>query len=157
MIKLLRVDDRLLHGQVAFAWTKSLKVNLIIVANDKIAHDEFTKMTLGLAKPQNVNLTIVEVKKAVEILKTDKAKKYSSLIIVNNLEDAKELIMNVDELHSLNLGGLREREGSTRYTNAITLTEKDVDICREILDKGYEIEARQMPSDNKQDIKDLIK
>lgn len=157
MIRLLRVDDRLLHGQVAFAWTKNLKVNLIIVANDKIAHDEFTKMTLGLAKPQNVNLTIVEVRKAIEILKTDKAKKYSSLIIVNNLEDAKALIMDVEEINSLNLGGLREREGSTRYTNAVTLTQEDISICKEIIDAGYEIEARQMPTDNKQDIKELIK
>lgn len=157
MIKLLRVDDRLLHGQVAFAWTKSLNVNLIVVANDKIAHDEFTKMTLGLAKPQNVNLTIVEVDKAIQILNTEKARHYTSLIIVNNLVDAKKIIMEVEEIRSLNLGGLRERVGSERYTNAITLTKEDVTLCKELIEAGYEIEARQMPSDHKQSIQELLK
>lgn len=156
MIKLLRVDDRLLHGQVAFAWTKNLKVNLIVVANDTIAHDEFTKMTLGLAKPQNVNLTIVEVDKAVNILTSEKGKKYSSLVIVNNVKDAHRIMSEVDELNSLNLGGLREREGSKRYTNAITLTEEDVNLAKSLLDSGYEVEIRQMPTDKKQQLQSLL-
>lgn len=156
MIKLLRVDDRLLHGQVAFAWTKNLNVNLIVVANDKIAHDEFTKMTLGLAKPANVNLTIVEVEKAMQILNTEKAKRYTSLIIVNNMNDAKRLATNVEEIKSINLGGLREREGSVRYTNAVTLTAEDAEICKELIKAGYEVEARQMPSDSKQNMKEVL-
>lgn len=156
MIKLLRVDDRLLHGQVAFAWTKSLKVNLIIVANDTIAHDEFTKMTLGLAKPQNVNLTIVEVDKAVNILNSEKGKKYSSLVIVNNLKDAHKIMMNTEELKSLNIGGLREREGSKRYTNAVTLTQEDIDLSQELIAAGYEVEIRQMPTDKKQKLQELL-
>ncbi|OPJ64916.1 PTS system mannose/fructose/N-acetylgalactosamine-transporter subunit IIB [Clostridium oryzae] len=157
MIKLLRVDDRLLHGQVAFAWTKNLKINLIVVANDTIAHDEFTKMTLGLAKPQGVNLTIVEVKKATEILNTEKVKKYSTLIIVNNLVDAQRIAESVEEIKSINIGGIKEREGSKRYTNAVTLTDDDIRICRELIEKNIEVEARQMPVDKKQLIKDLIK
>lgn len=156
MIKLLRVDDRLLHGQVAFAWTKNLKINLIVVANDTIAHDEFTKMTLGLAKPQGVNLTIVEVKKATEILNTEKVKKYSTLIIVNNMVDAQRIADSVAEIKSINIGGIKEREGSKRYTNAVTLTENDIRICKELIEKDIEVEARQMPVDKKQLIKDLI-
>lgn len=156
MIKLLRVDDRLLHGQVAFAWTKNLKINLIVVANDTIAHDEFTKMTLGLAKPQGVNLTIVEVKKATEILNTEKVKKYSTLIIVNNLVDAQRIAASVAEIKSINIGGIKEREGSKRYTNAVTLTDEDIRICKELIEKNIEVEARQMPVDKKQLIKDLI-
>ncbi|MFL0249402.1 PTS system mannose/fructose/N-acetylgalactosamine-transporter subunit IIB [Clostridium neuense] len=156
MIKLLRVDDRLLHGQVAFAWTKNLKINLIVVANDTIAHDEFTKMTLGLAKPQGVNLTIVEVKRATEILNTEKVKKYSTLIIVNNMVDAQRIADSVAEIKSINIGGIKEREGSKRYTNAVTLTEDDIRICKELIEKDIEVEARQMPVDKKQLIKDLI-
>ena len=48
MIKLLRVDDRLIHGAVAFSWTKELSINLIVLANDKIAKDDFQKMTLDI-------------------------------------------------------------------------------------------------------------
>ena len=51
MIKLTRIDDRLLHGQVAFTWTPALSADCIVIANDKVAKDEFLKMTLNLAKP----------------------------------------------------------------------------------------------------------
>ncbi|HML38869.1 MAG TPA: PTS sugar transporter subunit IIB [Bacillota bacterium] len=156
MIKLLRVDDRLLHGQVAFAWTKNLSIQLIIVANDTIAHDEFTKMSLGMAKPQGVNLSIAEVEKSIEALKNEKIKKLNSLIIVNNLRDAKQIVEGLDEIKSVNLGGIKERQGSRRLTNAVNLTDEDVQICRELVSKDIEVEIRQMPIDKKVLVQSVI-
>ena len=66
MIKLLRVDDRLIHGAVAFSWTKELSINLIVLANDKIAKDDFQKMTLDIAKPRGTKLICASVTDAAE-------------------------------------------------------------------------------------------
>ena len=43
MIKFIRIDHRLLHGQVVFSWSKSLQINRILVVNDEAANDEFKK------------------------------------------------------------------------------------------------------------------
>ncbi|KOK90849.1 PTS sugar transporter subunit IIB, partial [Salmonella enterica] len=56
MIKLVRIDYRLLHGQVVFAWTRALDIDHIIVANANAAGDAFVSMSLSLAKPAGVSL-----------------------------------------------------------------------------------------------------
>lgn len=59
MIKLVRIDHRLLHGQVVFSGSKFFNINRIIVANDEAANDEFKKMSLNLSKPAGIKLTIL--------------------------------------------------------------------------------------------------
>lgn len=61
MIKLLRVDHRLLHGQVAFSWTQSLGTDCILVANDDVPENDIRKTTIKLAKPQGVKLVIKKI------------------------------------------------------------------------------------------------
>ena len=51
MIKLLRVDHRLLHGQVAFSWTQGLGADCILIANDDVPKNDIRKTTIKLAKP----------------------------------------------------------------------------------------------------------
>ena len=54
MIKLLRVDHRLLHGQVAMTWTQELDTNCILIACDAVVKDDVRKTTLKLARPAGV-------------------------------------------------------------------------------------------------------
>ena len=58
MIKLLRVDHRLLHGQVAFSWTSKLSADCILIASDAVMNDDLRKMSIKLAKPTGVKLVI---------------------------------------------------------------------------------------------------
>ena len=51
MIKAVRIDHRLVHGQVAFSWTHYLGATRIIVIDDKAASDDFQKMALKMSKP----------------------------------------------------------------------------------------------------------
>ena len=59
MIKLVRVDHRLLHGQVIFSWTKQVGTNYIIVADDKVPNDPISMMALSIAKPVDCELSII--------------------------------------------------------------------------------------------------
>ena len=65
MIKAVRIDHRLVHGQVAFTWTHFLAATRIIVIDDKAANDEFQKMALNMSKPAGVKLNIFTVEKAL--------------------------------------------------------------------------------------------
>ncbi len=156
MIALIRVDDRLLHGQVAFLWTKSLAVQKIIIANDNVAHDEFLKMTLGLAKPMGVELDIVDVSSAIELAMAECSSSKVVMIVINNLKDAKTIVNAIDGIKSLNLGGLRERPGATRYSPSVTLTQEDVEICKDLINDGIEVEIRMVPEDRKNLVEKLI-
>ncbi len=156
MIKLTRIDDRLMHGQVAFTWTPALGIDCIIVANDKVSKDEFQKMTLGLAKPAGVKLLIKSLQDSVAFLNDEKNKNLKILVLINSVKDASALSEAVSEIKSINFGGIRGREGSRLVSKAIALTPEDIVIIRELMSKGIELEMRQVPTDKKQFVQELI-
>lgn len=156
MIKLIRIDDRLVHGQVAFTWVPSLGTDCLLVANDKIAKDDFQKMTLGLAKPAGIKLLIKSVSDAVAFLNDEKNKSLKILVLINAVKDAFALASGVQEIRSINFGGIRAKEGAKLFSKAVALTDEDVVIIRELLKRGIELEIRQVPSDEKQKVSTLI-
>lgn len=156
MIKLTRIDDRLLHGQVAFTWTPALSADCLIIANDKVAQDEFLKMTLNLAKPAGTKLLIKSLKDTATFLNDDNNKKLNILLIINSVTDAYTLAVDVPEIRSINFGGLRSKEGSRLISKAVAITDDDIPVIKELVNKGIELEIRQVPTDSKQLVESLI-
>jgi mannose/fructose/N-acetylgalactosamine-specific phosphotransferase system component IIB len=156
MIKLTRIDDRLVHGQVALVWTPALSVNCLIVANDKAASDEFLKMTLGFAKPANTKLLIKSLDETISFLNDPANGGLKILLIINSVQDALTLSESIPEITSVNFGGMRGKEGSRLVSKAIAITDEDIAISRKLIDKGVELEIRQVPTDKKQLLQDLI-
>ena len=156
MIKLTRIDDRLVHGQVAFTWTPALGADCLVVANDKVAGDEFQKMALGLAKPAGARLLIKTIAGAVQFLNDERSQPFKILVLVNSVKDAADLAAQVPEIRSINFGGLRTREGAHLISKAVSLTPEDTETIRTLLGQGLELEVRQVPTDNKQAIENLI-
>ncbi len=156
MIKLTRIDDRLVHGQVALVWTPALSADCLIVANDKVVKDEFLKMTLGFAKPANAKLLIKSLDETVTFLNDPKNQNLKVLLIVNSVQDVFTLSESIAEITSVNFGGIRGKEGSRLISKAIAITDGDIAISRKLMDKGIELEIRQVPNDRRQLLQDLI-
>ena len=156
MLKLIRIDDRLVHGQVAFTWTPALGIDCIIVANDRSAADEFLKMTMGLAKPAGVRLLVKPLKDIPALINDPKNKASQILLLVDSVNDAHTLCTALPEIRSVNFGGLRARTGSKPISKAIALTDQDIALVRELLLQGIELEVRQVPTDKKQPVENLI-
>jgi fructoselysine and glucoselysine-specific PTS system IIB component len=156
MIKLTRIDDRLVHGQVAFTWTPALGVDCLIVANDKVAKDEFMKMALGLAKPAGTKLLIKSLIETAVFLNDEKNKNLKVLLLINSVKDAYIMANEVPEIKSINFGGIRSKEGSRLISKALAVSDDDITIIRGLLNKGIELEVRQVPTDNKQMLESLI-
>ena len=156
MLKLVRIDDRLVHGQVAFTWTPALGIDCIIVANDHSAVDEFLKMTMGLAKPAGVRLLIKSLKDVPSYINDPKNKQSQVLVLIDSVKDAHALCAALPEIRSVNFGGLRAKTGSKPISKAIALTDQDMALVRELLQQGIELEVRQVPTDKKQLVENLI-
>lgn len=156
MIKLTRIDDRLVHGQVAFTWTPALGVDCLLIANDKVAKDEFLKMTLGLAKPANTRLLIKSLADAAAFLNDEKSCNARILLIVNSVKDAYAMVNEVPEIKSINFGGIRMIDGTRLISKAVAVSDGDIELIKELLDKGIELELRQVPTEKKQLVESLI-
>ncbi len=153
MIKLLRVDHRLLHGQVAFSWTKFLGTNCILIANDGLMKDEVRMATINLAKPQGVKVVMKNIEDSIKAIKSGVTDKYNLLIVVESVEDAINLVESIADIKQINLGGTKPREGTRVISKAINLTELELDALKKVQEKGIEVEIRQVPNDKKQSIK----
>jgi PTS system mannose-specific IIB component/fructoselysine and glucoselysine-specific PTS system IIB component len=156
MIKLTRIDDRLVHGQVAMTWTPALGADCLLVANDKAATDEFLKMTLGLAKPASAKLLIKTLADAITFLNDPRGQNMKILVLVNSVKDAATLVAGVSEIKSINFGGIRTKEGARSIAKALAVTDDDIVVIRDLLTKGIELEVRQVPTDTKTLIETLI-
>lgn len=156
MIKMMRVDDRLIHGQVAVMWTKELGIERIIVASDKIAANQVQVSALKMAAPSGVKAAILPIKKAAAIINDPRAEKMKILVISNNPKDLKELAECITEKPVLNIanygriggGNLAEKE---KITETVYLTAEDKDIIKEISQMGIEMIYQPLPSDSRQE------
>jgi mannose/fructose/N-acetylgalactosamine-specific phosphotransferase system component IIB len=126
------------------------------VANDKVAKDEFMKMTLGLAKPTGTKLLIKSLNEAAEFLNDKKNEGLKVLLIINSVKDALAMATEVPEIRSINIGGVRLKDGAKLISKAVGVNEDDITILRDLLSKGLELEIRQVPTDNKQMVENLI-
>jgi fructoselysine and glucoselysine-specific PTS system IIB component len=158
MISLLRIDDRLIHGQVAYGWTTSLGVNVILVVNDEAQKDPMKAMALNLAKPNNVNLYIRGVKESGEIVqKFAASEKRKVLVLVKNSDDALSLVKNSGGvIKEINVGGMRYLEGKRKLTDLVAVDDQDIANFKQMAKLGVELEFRMLPRDKKKVLKDML-
>ena len=149
MITLLRIDHRLIHGQVAFSWTGYLGADCILVANDDCVKNELRRATIRLAKPAGVKLVIKNIEDSIAAINAGKTDKYHLFIVVESVRDAYRLATAVDQITCINVGGLAatpETHPSAADRN-INLTDEDERMLRELMERGKEVELRMVPND----------
>ena len=109
MIKLVRVDHRLLHGQVIFSWTKQVGTNYIIVADDKVPNDPISMMALSIAKPVDCELSIIPFSQLRKLVDENASK--NIMIIVKGPAEALQLAKELPEVTEINYGGVAKKAG----------------------------------------------
>ena len=149
MVKLVRVDHRLLHGQVVFIWTASIGVDCILIANDDVANDPIQKGILKLSQPTGVKLIFKSVKDSIEALNSGITDKYNLMIITSNVDDGYELASKVEQIRSLNLGNVKLRENTHTLSKLVHVTDEEEKKLKALAAAGIEVEIRAVPNDDK--------
>ncbi|NUE97905.1 PTS sugar transporter subunit IIB [Lactobacillus melliventris] len=159
MLKLIRVDERLLHGQVAIGWTSNSGANTILVANDEAQKDKVKAMALDLAKPSGVKLYIRSVAESGPIVeKFASAKKAQVLVLVRTVQDALKLIQNSNGvIKELNVGGLKFEDGKKKLNDYVAVSDQDIVDLKTIQKLGVNLDFRMLPRDKKLSLADLLK
>lgn len=161
MIKTLRIDERLIHGQVAVTWCAALDIDSIVVANDEAAANEITVMSLKMAAPQNVKVAVKSIKEAVQILLDPRAKRLSILILVKKPEDALELIRQVNEIPHINVGNFgllteKDADDRKRLSTSFAANEQEIKLFKEIVNLRPDSFYQMTPTLQPIKLKDLV-
>lgn len=156
MILLLRVDHRLLHGQVAVSWAQGLNANCIFCVGDHIANDPVWKTTLKMGKPSGCKLVIKDMDSAIKAINSGVTDKYRMLISVQTIAEAKQLADNCPSVTSINLGNTKSSTTTRTVARQVFLEPKEEQMCRELMDRGIEVEIRPLADDPKVDCASVL-
>ena len=155
-IGLARIDDRLIHGQVATRWTKETNVTRIIVVSDEVAADTVRKTLLTQVAPPGVTAHVVDVAKMIRVYNNPKYAGERVMLLFTNPTDVERIVEGGVKITSVNIGGMAFRQGKTQVNNAISVDEKDIDAFNKLNARGIELEARKVSTDQKLKMMDLI-
>lgn len=156
-IGLARIDDRLIHGQVATRWTKETNVKRIIVVSDEVAADTVRKTLLTQVAPPGVTAHVVDVAKAIRVYDNPKYANDRVMLLFTNPTDVVRLVEGGVAITTVNIGGMAFRQGKTQVNNAVSVDEKDIEAFNKLNDRGIELEVRKVSSDSRLKMMDLIK
>lgn len=147
-----RVDERLIHGQVAMVWTNTVGASRIIVVNDEAVKDEMIIAGLKMAKPAGVKLSILSVKRAGEKFAEDAYKDDKAFLITKTIQDMAALVKAGVPIKSVNVGNVAKREGARQIKKSVNLTEADIEAVKSIIDSGVPVTAQMLPNESDQSI-----
>ncbi len=157
MVITCRVDERLLHGQVAVTWISDLAPDSILIANDEIMENEMAKMALKMVKPAGVNLAIRSVDAGADVLNDPRAEKLKIFVIVRTLKDALRLAQKTKCIHKVNIGGVKKKGGSKLVAAAVYLNDEDLDTLQQLNEQVEEVEFRMIPTDSPKSADEVLK
>ncbi len=139
MIKLVRLDYRLLHGQVVFSWTGHVGAQRIIVVDDDAANDEMKKSALLLSKPAGVRVNIFTVDKAIAKMPKVEQLDEKIMMIFGNTAALLKFCQAYPKIKEINYGAVA-------FDQSVFLTPEEQADTQKLLDMGIKIYSQQTPT-----------
>lgn len=153
----VRIDERLIHGQVAMVWTNTVGASRIIVINDAAVKDEMTIAALKISKPAGVKLSILSRDKAVKKISQGDYEEDRCFLIFKNVEDAAYCVEKGLALTHINVGNISQKSGGIPIKKSVALTAEDMELIVSMLEKGIRITAQMLPNESPQSILEYMK
>lgn len=155
-ILLTRIDNRLIHGQVATQWTSSIGANLILVANDDVASNTFRQGLMDMAAPSYAQTRYWTIQKTIDTIhKASDAQKI--FIVCENPQDVLKLVEGGVPIKKVNVGNMHMAEGKKQVSQAVCVDDADVEAFKKLRDLGVELEIRKVPSVGAENTENLFK
>lgn len=153
MIKFMRLDDRLIHGQVATTWVHHVSPQAIVLADDLTAGDPMRRSLQKMSAPKGYPLGIYGVEEAVEKMR-GKLAKTEVFLLCANVSAARDLCLALRP-ESLDLGNLGYKEGYENLMGRLWVSERDKEALSEIQRAGVRVYAQMLPNEPAVDLPSL--
>ncbi|WP_125711479.1 mannose/fructose/sorbose PTS transporter subunit IIA [Lacticaseibacillus porcinae] len=155
---LARIDSRLLHGQVATAWSKSVKPTRIIVVSDNVAKDKLRKQLITDAAPGGIHAHVVPVDQMIKIAKDDQHfGGEKALLLFETPQDALRAVEGGVPLKSINVGSMAHSAGKVQPNKVLAFDQDDIDTFGKLKADGLTFDVRKVPTDSQDNMDAILK
>jgi D-glucosaminate-specific PTS system IIB component len=156
-ISLVRIDSRLIHGQVITKWLKKCGANRIIIIDDALAGDSFMSQIAIMAAPKGITVDVYTKDQAIEEYQKDRLGKGKLLILFKDIPTSYNTIKKGLPIKYIQLGGVASAPGKKSVFRAISLDDQDVQCLKEMKEQGVEIAVHIIPEESKVEVGKILK
>jgi len=153
---LVRIDDRLIHGQVVLGWARALKPDRIVVANDRVAGNQWERKFYTSSVPTHIKVSFLDLEETSRQLLNNLFKTELVMILFESVKDVHTVIESGVTLEKINVGGLHYRKGAVELLPFVFLTDEDRTYLRELVKKSVTLTAQDIPGNNPRVINSLV-
>lgn len=153
----LRLDDRLIHGQIVTAWSRQLQVRTLMVANDAVAKDELSRAALAMTAPAGMKVVIKTVDETIRLLSDPRAEKMRILLLVDNPRDALTLVKTLG-LKEVNVANFNKKKAPNKIqiTHQCRATPEDIAVFRELAAATETLYTQMLPTTERLNFKEIL-
>ncbi len=149
-ISLMRIDSRLIHGQVMTSWAKTVKCDAIFAISDDVANDDIRRELLLQIVPPHLKGYVITVDKAIKVWHNPKYASRNIIWLVTNPTDIVRLIEGGVKIQNVNVGGMTYREGDQLISQAVAINQKDLASFYKLLELGVNMSLQQVAANKKE-------
>jgi mannose/fructose/N-acetylgalactosamine-specific phosphotransferase system component IIB len=155
-VKLARIDDRLIHGQVVLGWVPVMKPDRIVVACDRVAASDWERRFYASCVPPETRTSFFSIEEAAQRMASVEFVDEQVLVLLESAEDAFKFVNAGVPLKEVNVGGLHYREGAIELLPFVFVTPEERTYLRELVKRGITLSAQDVPSNPARVINSLV-
>lgn len=152
----LRLDERLIHGQVATYWTRALSIERIMIVDDEILKDDIGMNALKVAVPSGIHISILSVENAAKRLNKGIYRNQRVFVVVNKTNTIYRLLNSGLKIKEVNIGNMGKRNDRMQVTKSVYCTSEEINDIYKIEDMGVKVFAQMVPNDEKRTFKSYL-
>ncbi len=154
---LIRVDNRLVHGQILEAWLPYVKASCIVIADDEVANDFFRETVIKMAVPRDIEVLIYSIEEFGKSHVYDESYGRKAILLFSSIADSLRCFDLGFKFRRLNIGNVYSDQNYIRCGASLFLSESDMVRLKRMSDAGVRIDLRCVPRDKSLDFKEIGK
>jgi len=156
-ISLVRVDNRLIHGQILEAWVPYVQASCLIVVDDDVANDFFRETVIRMAVPREIDVHIHSIEEFAETYSRLEETGRKAIVLFSTVGDARKAFEKGFHYERLNIGNVYNETGKVQCARSINLSDQDIRHIVQLIQDGIQVELRCVPKDKPIDFFSILK
>ena len=142
---LVRVDCRLIHGQVVETWVPHTGANCLLVANDDLVANEILKSVMEMAVPPGIHVVFCRVEEVRGVLSEIDRKGEKAILLCATFGDALDIFHRGVRFSTLNIGNLHYAAGKVEIAPSVYFNKEDFEAVHCLSHLGVAVTVKATP------------
>jgi PTS system mannose-specific IIB component/fructoselysine and glucoselysine-specific PTS system IIB component len=145
-IVLVRVDDRLIHGQVVVGWVQALGVQRLVLVDDEVNANEWERELYRLSVPAGLAVEFASVDEATRLVEEWDGEKQRTILLAGDVDTMVRLCGRSGHIKRVNVGGLHDGAARSQRLSYVYLSDEEAQQLHTLAQLGVEVTAQDVPT-----------